>query len=107
VWDDNKGIQNLFDNTSEAHNDFIKVLFESGLIGLALFVSIFAALLYQQIAWGRRHGWSNIVFIASLVAYLVMSGSDNLLHHTPAVWWLWALWGFWLAEQYDTEPLST
>lgn len=98
VWDDNKDITNLWDTTSEAHNDYIKIAFESGIIGLILFLNIFLKLLYNQISFAVKNKWTNIVFIASIVVYLVLSLSDNMLHHTPMIWWLWAVWGWWSAE---------
>ena len=103
VWDDNKDISNIWDNTSEAHNDYIKVAFESGIIGLILFLSIFISLLYKQISFAVKNNWKNIIFIASIVTYLVMGISDNLLHHTPMIWWLWAVWGWWSAQYQNTK----
>jgi O-antigen ligase len=99
VWDDNKDIENLWDNTSEAHNDYIKVAFESGVIGLILFIFIFIILLYQQIVFGLKNNWLNIIFIASIFIYLTLSISDNMLRHTPVIWWLWAIWGYWISQQ--------
>ena len=98
VWDDNKDITNLWDNTSEAHNDYIKIAFESGIIGLFLFLTIFAVLLYKQIIFALRNNWKNIIFIASILVYLILSFSDNMLHHTPTIWWFWAVWGYWCAR---------
>lgn len=98
VWDDNKDVTNIWDNTSEAHNDYIKIAFESGIIGLILFLGIFISLLYNQISFGVKNKWINIVFIASIIIYLVLSLSDNMLHHTPMIWWLWAVWGWWAAQ---------
>ncbi len=95
VWDDNKDITNLWDNTSEAHNDYIKIAFESGAIGLFLFLVIFASLLYKQITFAIKNNWKNIVFISSIFVYLILSFSDNMLHHTPTIWWFWAVWGWW------------
>ncbi len=97
VWDDNKDVTNIWDNTSEAHNDYIKIAFESGIIGLILFLGIFLNLFYNQISFAVKHRWTNIVFIASIAIYLIMSLSDNMLHHTPMIWWLWAVWGYWSA----------
>lgn len=102
VWDDNKDIGNIWDNTSEAHNDYIKIAFESGIIGLILFLSIFAGLFYRQVSFAVKNKWINIVFIASVIIYLVLSLSDNMLHHTPMIWWLWAVWGWW-AARYQVE----
>ena len=98
VWDDNKDITNIWDTTSEAHNDYIKVAFESGIIGLVLFLGIFINLLYNQIGFALKNRWTNIAFIASIAVYLILGLSDNMLHHTPMIWWLWAVWGWWAAE---------
>ncbi len=96
VWDDNKDIQNIWDNTSEAHNDYIKIGLESGIIGLILFLALFAVLLYKQIHIAVRTHFKNIVFLSSIIIYLVLSLSDNMLHHTPVIWWFWAVWGVWI-----------
>ncbi len=98
VWDDNKGVENIWDSTSEAHNDYLKIGFESGLIGLALYIGIFISLLYREIKWGKKNAWTNFVFITSIFVYLTLSASDNMLHHTPVIWWWWAVWGYWSAK---------
>ena len=102
VWDDNKGVENLWDNTSEAHNDYLKVGFEAGIVGLAIFLSIFGLLIYRQIKFGVKNNWVNLAFIASIFTYLTLSASDNMLHHTPVIWLLWALWGMW-AREYEMK----
>lgn len=93
VWDESKGVANLWDNTSEAHNDYLKVGFESGLIGLGMFLLIFANLFYLAIK--KR----DLIFATSILVYLVLSASDNMLHHTPVIWWWFAVWGLWSAEE--------
>jgi len=93
VWDENKGVANLWDNTSEAHNDYLKVGFESGLIGLGIFLLIFANLFF--IAIKKR----DLIFVTSILVYLVLSMSDNMLHHTPVIWWWFAVWGLWASEE--------
>lgn len=98
VWDDNKGVANLWDTSNEAHDDWLRILFETGVIGLVLFLGLFAALLGAQIRYARRFGAKNLVFIASLIVYLVLSASDNMLRHTPVAWWLWSVWGWWAAK---------
>ena len=109
VWADNKDAGNIWDTTSEAHNDYIKVAFESGIIGLILFLWIFFSLLYQQINFAVRNKWTNpvpeqaryrvnIVFIAGIGIYLILSLSDNMLRHTPMIWWMWAVWGGWSSK---------
>ncbi len=99
VWEYEKGVANIWDNTSEAHNDYLKVTFETGLVGIILFLSIFASLIYRQLKIAQKKSWTNIVFIASIAVYLVMSLSDNMLHHTPVIWWWWSIWGLWAGER--------
>ena len=99
LWNDNKGVQNIWDSTSEAHNDYLKVGFEVGIIGLILFAGIFMLLFAKQVRYGLTHHWKNAIFVTSIAVYLILSLSDNMLHHTPVIWWLWALWGKWSAEQ--------
>ncbi len=98
VWDVSKGVGNIWDNTSEAHNDYLKVAFETGIIGFLLYLAIFATLLYREIQYGKKHKWPNTIFILSILVYLILSLSDNMLHHTPVIWWFWAIWGYWSAE---------
>lgn len=97
VWDENKGTENLWDNTSEAHNDYLKVGFEAGAIGLGLFLLIFLNL--GIVAIKKR----DLIFITSILVYLVLSASDNMLHHTPVIWWWFAIWGAWSAEEKRVE----
>ena len=101
VWDDNKGVENIWDNTSEAHNDYLKVGFEGGVIGLTLFMIIFLRMIWQQVKFGRKHGWKNLAFLTMIFVYLILSLSDNMLHHTPMIWWLWAVWGYLEAENEE------
>ncbi len=98
VWDDNKPVKNIWDNTSEAHNDYLKVGFETGIIGLLLFVTIYLTLFLTQLKIGWNSSWTNIVFISSILVYLALSVSDNMLHHTPVIWWIWTMWGFWSSK---------
>ncbi len=103
VWDYNKGVENLFDNTSEAHNDYLKVAFESGLIGLFLYLCIFVTLMYHEFKTLLSGRWIHFSFILSILIYLIMSLSDNMLHHTPVIWWFWAVWGYWAASQQSKQ----
>jgi O-antigen ligase len=104
VWEYNKGVENIWDNTSEAHNDYLKVGFEVGAIGLILFVSIFInAFLNELLAFFRGHHIT-VVFSLSILIYLLMSVSDNMLHHTPVIWWFAALWGYWSSGKEKILP---
>ncbi|HLD34621.1 MAG TPA: hypothetical protein VJB62_02040, partial [Patescibacteria group bacterium] len=103
VWENRKGVQNIWDNTSEAHNDYLKIMFETGIFGLIIFIIIFADLLRKQIKIGAQSEWINLGFILSILIYLVLSVSDNMLHHTPTIWWMWAVWGLWAAEAREKK----
>lgn len=98
VWERERGLNNFWDSSSEAHNDYLKVAFETGIIGLILFLSIFASLIYRQIKFGIKNNWKNLVFLCSIFVYLLLSASDNMLHHTPVIWLMWAMWGYWSVD---------
>ncbi len=99
VWDYNKGVENIWDNTSEAHNDYLKVSFEVGAIGIGIFLAIFISILAREGIILLRGGEINVVFCLSVIIYLLMSVSDNMLHHTPVIWWFAALWGYWISDR--------
>ena len=84
----------------EAHNDYLKILVENGIIGLLAYLSIIIGLLislwkrfrkavpqYKSLALG--------IFVVVLSLYSV-SMFDNVLRATALQWNLWILLGAWL-----------
>ena len=72
-----------------AHNDYIQILFETGLVGLVAFLWIFV----RCLVWLFQRRLADKAAAASagatLVAYLICSYSDNLLEYLPFQWEFW------------------
>ncbi len=99
VWNDNRGTEHIWDTGLEAHNDYLKIGFETGFIGLGLFLLLFLAAGIGQLKQLLAGKPVVLVFSLSVLIYLAMSLSDNMLHHTPVIWWFAALWGYWYTAE--------
>lgn len=81
---------------SPPHNDYLKALIETGLLGLTAYVAWLVALVchswraYRR-ADERRIAWRGLALLAGAAAIMVMSLSDNVLGHTAVQWYLWAM----------------
>ncbi len=88
----------MFDDP-EAHNDYLRLAIETGLIGLMTYLVFLATLGVQTIknylAWPKTawQKWYSLILGAMLLAYATMSVSDNLLQGTPVMWMLMSLIG--------------
>lgn len=83
----------------EAHNDYLRIFVESGILGLLAYLGLLATLLYRagfQYAvypadsWQRQYALTALALIA---AFMLMSVSDNLLQATAVVWTLLVVLG--------------
>ena len=80
---------------SPPHNDYLKVLLETGLLALLAYLGWLLALLRH--AWraycrtiDRQIAWRALGLLAITAAGAVMSLSDNYLGHTAVQWYFWA-----------------
>lgn len=99
VWDTYRDSARQGDPSSEAHNEYIRMLVETGFIGLVFYLRIFAALLKQAWQRAKKTSGKQIVFLMSVIIYCLLAGSENLLHHTAPVWWIFTVWGAWCATE--------
>lgn len=80
-------------NGTYAHNDYLQVLFETGLVGLFAFLWIF----WRCFTWlitRRQFDKGGFTAAAAIItAYLVCSYSDNLLEYLPFQWEFWFPFG--------------
>jgi len=77
-----------------AHNDYIRLLIETGLVGTVSFVAILILLLAT--GWqALRHATTNFEkslaagFISLMIAYIVLSLTDNLFNNGAMQWYFW------------------
>jgi len=84
--------------STEAHNDYIKVVLETGLFGLTLYLALIISLLWNlwrgwiTEKWPRRKLLFLFMFIFSLAFYAASIG-DNILKDSSLQWSFWALVG--------------
>ncbi len=78
-----------------SHNEYLRLLAETGFIGLALTI-----ILYRDLFLITRHGYRDaktpykrdlmLAFMTVFLSRIVMSGGDNLLVITVLEWYFWA-----------------
>ncbi|BAL23278.1 O-antigen ligase [Azoarcus sp. KH32C] len=76
-----------------AHNIYVQIVFELGVIGLACFAWLFARVFgtLRRMAAADRLG--AFVAIALVVEYLIISASDNVLAYLAFNWYVWFVLG--------------
>ena len=104
VWEKSRNITHLFDDSAEAHNDYLRLSLEIGFLGLGVYLIFLLSLLYQAIHtyWYREtHDKEMLFLIAWIAVFMLMSFSDNMLHHTPVMWLMWSWWGALFANKWN------
>lgn len=87
-------VRGYFEGT-EAHNDYLRLAVETGMLGLAAYLVLILALLRAAI---RRIMWATsqsaklkaVALLGFLLAFIVMSLFDNLLQATAVMWAFWS-----------------
>jgi O-antigen ligase len=74
---------------THAHNVYIQVLFESGLIGLIAFIWLFWRLFSWLLRYSRVDTRSVMMAAALIGVYIVACYSDNLLEYLSVNWCFW------------------
>lgn len=87
-------VNNYYAST-EAHNDYLRLAVETGVIGLGIYTVLLFFVARALIRTYRSLAGSSYQFVALgmlgfFVGFLVMSFFDNLLQGTPVMWAMWA-----------------
>jgi putative inorganic carbon (HCO3(-)) transporter len=81
-----------------AHNDYLRLLVETGLVGLSAYLILLLAfarlgLRARKAATNEYFGHLTTGFVCFLAAYVLMSFTDNLFNHGGVQWYFWAYAG--------------
>jgi len=93
----------------DAHNDYIRVAFETGFIGLGAYLWILLSLLRRAIYMYKRIGIEyfkslTLGFISIFMAYIVIMLSDNLMRSLVVQWYFWIFAGITCSlDKVDTK----
>ena len=84
----------------DAHNDYLKIFVENGIIGLLSYLAIIIGLLINLIKIFRKTiNQEKILalgFLVIMLSLMIASSFDNILRATALQWNLWILLGGWL-----------
>lgn len=108
VWEQNRSSQHLFDDSAEAHNDYLRLALEIGLIGLGIYLIFLLklSLISFKTILKKSNRNDNLYFFAWVMTFVALSVSDNMIHHTPVMWMMWSWWGvvFAMMKNRDKSP---
>ncbi|MEK7065279.1 MAG: O-antigen ligase family protein [Patescibacteria group bacterium] len=95
VWEANRGARHMFDDSSESHNDYLRLLLETGAIGLLAYLMFFASLFTKIVQRMKTRACqeNHLMLLGWVCAFVIVSVSDNMLHHTAVMWLTWFWWG--------------
>ena len=84
----------------EAHNDYLKIFVENGIVGLLSYLSIIAGLMFYLFRIFRRSIEQEKTLALSIliisISLFIISFFDNILRTTALQWNFWILLGGWL-----------
>jgi putative inorganic carbon (hco3(-)) transporter len=79
--------------TFDAHNVYVQILFETGIIGLVSFLWTFVVLLQKSVRGYVQDRAGFALLITFALAYLVVCYSDNMQFYLSFNWYFWFLMG--------------
>ncbi|HTL71345.1 MAG TPA: O-antigen ligase family protein [Candidatus Eisenbacteria bacterium] len=93
---------------ADAHNTYVQILFESGLVGLLSYLALYASLFgvfFNRVRKGfGRLSAEYAVVLAYLVSYLLSSFADNMFYYLALNWYFWFFVGVMLkATQFHAN----
>ena len=89
-----------------AHNVYVQLLFDSGIVGLLSYIAVFA--MASRELWKRKalRFEARAMSLTLLACFVFMSYSDNMLDYLPVNWNLWFLIGLVVAAATQSQSQS-
>ena len=94
------GLGNLFYSSSAAHNDFLEILYDYGIIGLSIYLLFFIKLIKHSIKLIKLKSDMAGPFAASLVIFFMLSMFSILILYPRYYLYLVLFWAMCFAEDY-------
>ena len=104
-WIIGHGYNSVFLNSpveKSAHNDFLEVLYDYGIIGFTLYLSFIFMLIIYAVRLKNIKSEITAPFISSIILFLVMSFSSHLLIYPTYFIFLTIFWGITIG-QYESN----
>lgn len=84
----------LLDSSLSAHNDFLEVLYDYGIVGEVIFVALLITILFRSIKFVRSKMWCGIPLMMSFMTILIMCLFSNLIIYPTYILFLSSFWAF-------------
>lgn len=84
----------VLDSSLSAHNDFLEVLYDYGIVGEVIFVALLITILFRSIKFVRSKMWCGIPMMMSFMIILIMSLFSNLIIYPTYILFLSSFWAF-------------
>ena len=97
------GLGNLFYSSSAAHNDFLEILYDYGIIGLSIYLLFFIKLIKHSIKLIKLKSDMAGPFAASLVIFFILSMFSILILYPRYYLYLVLFWAMCFAEDYKVR----
>lgn len=97
------GLENLFFRFSAAHNDFLEILYDYGIIGLSIYLLFCLKLIKHSIKLIRLKSDMAGPFAASLVIFFILSMFSILILYPEYYLYLVLFWAMCFAEDYKVS----
>lgn len=86
----------LFGVEAAPHNGYLRVLYETGFIGLAAFVWVIGMMLWQGIRLIRKNPGTQLtmvshIYVTMTITYLLLNMTDNILEYYEVAIYQWAI----------------
>jgi putative inorganic carbon (hco3(-)) transporter len=81
-----------------AHSAYVQAGYETGLVGLACYLSIFFRLIYRALRYFRRDPAGTLMLISIIICYMSESFSDNIFEYGSLNQYFWGLLGIVFAK---------
>ncbi|NUU00244.1 O-antigen ligase family protein [Herbaspirillum robiniae] len=89
-----------------AHSVFVQWFFDTGIIGTIAYLAVFYQVLRMLMRFFALDRLGAVILICTLIEYLVVSASDNLLAYLAFNWYFWLLLGMGCSVYFNSEAFQ-